>query len=143
MQNKELVDLENNKMLRSENIEYNSDSLKNTLDKIIESGSNEVGEYVKYENGRLVTAHKVTRNLSRTSAWGNMYETNEQVDLGIFPMTFKETPYIFLTLYGQNALFESVAGASKTSAGKVYLLAPTANSGCDYTIQVLAVGKWK
>lgn len=143
MQNKELVDLENNKMLRSENIEYNSDSLKNTLDKIIESGNNDVGEYVKYENGRLVTAHKVTRNLSRTSAWGNMYETNEQADLGNFPMTFKEIPYIFLTLYGQNALFESVAEASKTSAGKVYLLAPTANSSSDYTIQVLAVGKWK
>jgi hypothetical protein len=32
MQGKKLVNLDNNLMLKSENIEYNNDTLKNTLD---------------------------------------------------------------------------------------------------------------
>lgn len=110
---------------------------------IIDSGTNSSGEWIKFSNGKLITVHQVTRNLSRTSSWGNMYETSEPADLGNYPIGFKDTPYIYLTLYGQNALFEAVNSPSKTHAGTAYLLAPTANNGADYTIQVLAVGKWK
>lgn len=113
------------------------------INEIIEIGTNTIGEYTKYANGRLETIHQVTRTLSRTSSWGNMYETSESADLGNYPIEFKDTPYIYLTLYGQNALFEAVNNPSKTHAGTCYLLAPTANSSANYTIQVLAVGKWK
>lgn len=101
------------------------------------------GIYIKFANGALITIHQVTRNLSRTSTWGNMYETTEPADLGNFPVEFKDTPYIFLTLYNSNALFEAVQNATKDSAGSVYILAPTSASSTNYTIQVLAFGKWK
>lgn len=120
-------------------IEQNTNDIAN----IIESGSNETGEWIKYADGRLITTHKVTRTLSRTSPRGNMYETDQQADLGQYPVAFKETPYIFLTLYGQNAILEAVNNPTETNAGLVYLLAPTSNSSANYTIQVLAIGRWK
>lgn len=139
--------------LMQNNIENSFKSNKTTSDKdtyncnyinsIIEGGSNSNGNWIKFADGTLITVHQVNQTLSRTSAWGNMYETNQAASLGDFPVEFKYTPFIFLTLYGQNALFESINDATKSSAGKVYLIAPTANDGQTYTIQVLAIGKWK
>ena len=48
--NKTKVNLDNNLILKSENVEYNNDTLKNTLDKIIESGSNDNGRWIKYSD---------------------------------------------------------------------------------------------
>lgn len=101
------------------------------------------GIYIKFTNGLLITIHQVTCNLSRTATWGNMYETTEPADLGNFPMEFKDTPYEFLTLYNSNALFEAVQNSTKNSAGSVYIIAPTLAGSTNYTIQVLAFGRWK
>lgn len=139
--------------LMQNNIENSFKSNKTTSDKdtyncnyingIIESESNSNGNWIKFADGTLITVHQVNQTLSRSSAWGNMYETDQAASLGNYPQEFKYTPYIFLTLYGTNALFEAVNDTTKTSAGKVYLIAPTANAGQNYTIQVLAVGRWK
>lgn len=110
---------------------------------VVESGSNEIGEYVKYANGRLITMHKVTRNLARTSAWGNMYESTAQADLGNYPIAFKDTPFVYITLHEVNAMLEAVQFSTTSNAGKVYILAPTLSEGADYVFQVLAIGRWK
>lgn len=110
---------------------------------VVESGSNEIGEYIKYANGRLITMHKVTRTLARTSVWGNMYESTAQADLGNYPMAFKDTPFVYITLHEVNASLEAVQFSSANNAGKVYILAPTLSESADYTFQVLAIGKWK
>lgn len=72
-----------------------------------------------------------------------MYETTEAAELGNYPTQFKDTPYIFLTLYGQSAIFEAIKNATNENAGSVYLLGPTSNAASTYTIQVLAIGRWK
>lgn len=115
----------------------------NYINSIIESGSNEIGEYIKYANGRLITMHKVTRNLARTAAWGNMYESTTQADLGNYPITFKDIPFVYITLHGANSTLEAVQFTSANNAGKVYVLGPTYNASEDYVFQVLAIGKWK
>ena len=143
MQGKKLVNLDNNLMLKSENIEYNNDTLKNTLDKIIESGSNETGEYIKYANGRLITMHEVTRNLERTKTWGNLYESNIQADLGNYPISFKDIPFVYITLHKTDAMPESVQQSTTSNAGKVHIMAPTAAEAADYVFHVLAIGRWK
>lgn len=122
----------------------NKNNLVSAINEIIvESGSNEIGEYIKYANGRLITMHKVTRNLARTASWGNMYESTEQADLGNYPMAFKDTPFVYITLHDINATIESVQYSSANNAGKVFVLAPTSNASENYVFQVLAIGKWK
>lgn len=110
---------------------------------IVESGSNKNGSWIKYSDGRLITMHKVTRTLARTSAWGNMYESTTQADLGNYPMAFKDIPFVYVTLHEVNASLEAVQFSSANNAGKVYILAPTSSKSADYTFQVLAIGRWK
>lgn len=110
---------------------------------IVESGSNDNGRWIKYSDGRLITMHKVTRTLARTSAWGNMYESTTQADLGNYPMAFKDIPFVYVTLHEVNASLEAVQFSSANNAGKVYILAPTSSESADYTFQVLAIGRWK
>ena len=110
---------------------------------IVESGSNDNGSWIKYSDGRLITMHKVTRTLARTSTWGNMYESTTQADLGNYPMAFKDIPFVYVTLHEVNALLEAVQFSSANNAGKVYILAPTLSESADYTFQVLAIGRWK
>lgn len=110
---------------------------------IVESGSNDNGSWIKYSDGRLITMHKVTRTLARTSAWGNMYESTTQADLGNYPMAFKDIPFVYVTLHEVNASLEAVQFSSANNAGKVYILAPTSSKSADYTFQVLAIGRWK
>ncbi len=143
MQNKELVDLENNKMLRSENIEYNSDSLKDTLDKIIESGSNANGNYIKYSNGTMICTKKVSfTSLQFTSAWGNVYEASP-VDLGDYAEEFSEIPLVFITAAQSTATPEGF-GNTKTSFGTMTFYRPLKTTAdYTYTFYLMAIGKWK
>lgn len=110
---------------------------------IVESGSNNDGKWIKYSDGRLITMHKVTRNLARTATWGNMYESTTQADLGNYPMAFKDIPFVYVTLHETNASLEAVQFSSANNAGKVYILAPTSSESVDYVFHVLAIGRWK
>lgn len=130
-------------LLDSTGIVHKKQLLKDVLDSIVESGENEVGTYIKFASGMLITIHQVNQYLERTSEWGSMFETTQPANLGNFPVAFKYTPFIFLTLYNNNALFEAINDATNTTAGKVYIIAPTSNASQIYTIQVLAVGSWK
>lgn len=110
---------------------------------IVESGSNDNGSWIKYSDGRLITMHKVTRNLARTATWGNMYESTTQADLGNYPMAFKDIPFVYVTLHEVNASLEAVQFSSVNNAGKVFIIAPTLSESADYVFHVLAIGKWK
>lgn len=133
----------NAKPMNNTNMNILQANIENAINEVVESGNNETGIYVKFASGTLITIHQVNQYLARTSAWGNMYETTQPANLGSYPIEFKYTPYIFLTLFNNNALFEAVKDTTKTSAGNVYLIAPTANESQVYTIQVLAIGRWK
>lgn len=110
---------------------------------VVESGTNEIGEYIKYANGRLITMHKVTRKLARTSSWGSMFESTTQADLGNYPIAFKDIPFVYVTLHDVNSMLEAVQFTSANNAGKVFVLGPTSNASEDYVFQVLAIGKWR
>lgn len=122
----------------------NKDDLVGAINEVVvESGSNEIGEYIKYANGRLITMHKVTRNLARTNAWGSMYDSPTQADLGDYPIAFKEVPFVFVTLHDVNATMEAIQYSSTSNAGKVFVMAPTYSEGADYVFHILAIGRWK
>lgn len=122
----------------------NKNNLVSAINEIVvESGSNEIGEYIKYANGRLITMHKVTRKLARTSSWGSMFESTTQADLGNYPIAFKDIPFVYVTLHDVNSTLEAVQFSTTSNAGKVFVLAPTSNASENYVFQVLAIGRWK
>lgn len=140
--NKQKIDLENDKILRSENIEYNNDTLKNTLDKIVESGTNTNGTYVKYSNGTMICYNTVSHeNVSITSAWGVFYEST-LLSLGDYAKPFTSVPTLVLTSHFPNFV-EKYANDSETSPGGFYACKPKSASSEIVRVSYIAIGKWK
>lgn len=144
---KTVIDLDNNVIIRSENIEHEDDTLKNYLDsRIIERGTNSDGSYIKFWDGTLICTKKVTGSVSITSNWGSLYDTGEApLDLGSWPCAFFEVPEnIQVTFAGGNGQWvEGFSEAySKTKAGKVTIASATSkNANAQYN--VMAIGRWK
>lgn len=113
------------------------------LGNIIESGSNENGDYIKYSDGTMICTKKVSFvGLQFTTAWGSVYET-PPVELGNYAQEFLEIPLIFITAATSSAVAEGV-GNTKTGFGKVTFYRPI-RTDADYTyaFHLMAIGKWK
>ena len=143
--NKTKVNLDNNLILKSENVEYNNDTLKNTLDKIIESGSNDNGSWIKYSDGTLIQYGNVTKSIniktkSSSSGWyyGDGYAIN-------FPINFSDTNYFAEVKPAMSALITL----------NIYSITNYRNSICEfnlssnieynnsYKFRWFAIGRWK
>lgn len=134
-----------NNLILEFQIEENTEATKYTpfAGYMVESGSNDKGSWIKYSDGTLITMHKVTRYLARTNAWGSMYDSPTQADLGDYPIAFKDVPFVFVTLHDVNATMEAIQYSSASNAGKVFVMAPTSSKGANYVFHILAIGKWK
>lgn len=110
MNNKTMINLDNNLMLKSENIEYNNDSLKNILDELnfedvtsrltFVNCTLQTGKVLKF--GKLVFMHlKIVPTI--TSGWGNVVQ-NLPDDLFPFLLHDGGAPVVGSTfwIYGQN-----------------------------------------
>lgn len=110
--NKQKIDLENDKILRSENVEYENNSLTNFLDNntIYDSGTNSNGNWIRYKNGIMICTKKVEAVIPITDSWGSLYESGD-VELGDFPQPFIDIPVINVSnasITGAGALIEAV-----------------------------------
>ena len=132
--NKQKIDLENDKILRSQNIEYNNQSLKDYLDKntIYDSGTNSNGNWIRYKN---VVIDK---------AWGSVYETANVVNFGNYAQEFIEIPSVSIDLAdGSTCFCESFSGRTKKSIGSTWLWKPAVEADGTMTFDIIAIGKWK
>lgn len=138
------IKFKNNIYWDSTGIIHNKELLSNLLNSsVVECGETSNGNYTKYAGGRLITVHQVDAVVKRTQEWGPLYESTEPVDLGNFPISFAYTPFVFVTLYGNDGILGGVKNATKSHAGKIYVSGPTFNASQYHTFQVLAVGRWK
>lgn len=106
-------------------------------------GSNSNGNYYKFTDGTLICTKSV--NLGKPSfntAWGVLYET-PLISLGSFAVPFVgELPKVSCTMLG-SALIECVTGTTLTQAGSVWLVRPDQYSNNSYTLNLIAIGRWK
>ena len=73
---------------------YSCDYINNTINSIVESGSNENGNWIKYADGTMIcTATKVFKKIDINNSWGSLYETAE-LTLGNFPQQCISTPTV-------------------------------------------------
>lgn len=141
---KTVIDLDNNLIIRSENIEHEDDTLKNYLDsRIIDSGSNNNGNWIKYSDGTMICTKKVVfSGLQFTTSFGSMYEA-PSVYLGDYAKEFIDTPTPFYSASTSTCIVESFAN-TKASFGTVTLLRPVKTTAdYTYTINLMAIGRWK
>lgn len=144
--NKTKVNLDNNLILKSENVEYNNDTLKNTLDKIIETGSNSNGSWIKYLNGIMICYGKTTKNVSITN-FSNSQKYYYQDDINIkLPISFIDSDYYsnVIAVNNQNGSQNVYAIRNKTQSKFDFCLSSLISfSSNNNTFWWLAIGRWK
>ena len=131
---------------------YNCVYINDAINSIIESGSNENGNWIKYNDGTMIcTATKLFENVSVTNSWGNLYETEELI-LGNFPQPFISTPEgincIMITNSnssgkGSGGFVEYIVQTTNTSWGKTAIAKPASSVAANIGLSLIAIGKWK
>lgn len=131
---------------------YSCDYINKTINIIIESGSNENGNWIKYSDGTMIcTATKVFENIDVNNSWGNLYETQE-LSLGNFPQQFISTPTgINCNMItnsntngkGSAGFVEYIVQTTNTSWGKTAIAKATSSVVANIGLSLIAIGKWK
>ena len=127
-------------------VEYNGTTVPQGYEKvsdnnIIESGSNENGNWIKFVDGTMICNCSVTRNIANTNAWNNLFIG----DIQNIPF-----PQTFIELYTCNVDLHSTRNAWKMSnniptvsgTGSMFSVSPESFTE-DMRICVIAIGKWK
>lgn len=139
--NKTKIDLDDDLILRSENVEYDNDTLKNKLDTIVESGSNDDGNWIKFSNGTMICICSVVRNIANTTAWNNMF-IGDILNIP-FPQTFVELYSCNIDLYTTRNVWKMSGGIPSTSGTNTFYSISPESFTTDIQINVIAIGKWK
>ena len=147
--NKIKVNLTNNLILKSKNIEYKDGTLKDCLDNIIDSGSNSNGEYLKFANGIMIQFQRYSIDVAITTQWGSWYYGTQACPN--FPQSFVgEMPTITATIYPTSSswcLGNLVYGTGKpqslTSAGTIMCVKPDRGNSVPVVAEIISIGRWK
>lgn len=116
----------------------------NELNSAIESGSNENGNYTKYADGTMICTKQVTVTTRIDRAFGSLYETSSVIEFGDYAEVFISVPLVFTYCISRTGIPEAMQQTTETNWGKTWLMRPIADtSDQSYTINLLAIGKWK
>ena len=112
------------------------------LDTIIESGSNDNGEYVKFYDGTMIcTKHANFGQKSVSNPWGSLYETGE-ITIGDYPQAFIERPIVSITPDSTFFVEKNGSSTTNTSWGSFWAVRPVALT-MYIAVECIAIGKWK
>ena len=126
----------------------NSENFLISGNPIIESGSNDNGEYVKFYDGTMICRKTCTGSADINKSWGTMYDTGdgtgELISLGDYPKPFVgKRPQMLPLFAGANSCFvASIRHQSNSFVGHIILASPRSKS-VNYTIDIIAIGRWK
>lgn len=127
--------------ISAENLNQMQDNIEESINEIIETGSNENGYYEKYSNGVLKCYHVLILD-KQDPTYHFQYGT------WTYPVSFIESPYINATPYN----WTTHANSTKVSAGptscnvmqhSINVLSMTPEDGVNEAVSLVATGKWK
>ena len=115
---------------------------------VFEYGSNSDGQYVKFVDGTLICwKTKSFTGVAITSAWGNVYENTNALNLGNWATPFISTPTIFTSpgrISGSvSAFVEQIQNSSATAVGTTFFWCPRTHSSATVVANILGIGRWK
>jgi len=110
---------------------------------IVESGSNENGEWIKWANGFMICTKNRTFQATCQTPFGVLFES-EQIDFGYMAQSFIEVPKIFPGNVRRTAMMEGLYDSTNNHFGRGWIMRPLQETvEQTYTIYLLAVGWWK
>lgn len=117
---------------------------------ITTSGSNENGTYIKFDDGTLVCwGNRTFNNVACTVAWGSLYESTTEVDLGTYPYAFYSRPRVSVQCTSGSGLVTvfleqiRISDANPEKIGTVYVCRPQSTPSVNFGVDFIAIGRWK
>ena len=133
----EVVDsLEGNEKTKSPSVQ----AVNSAIGQIIESGSNDNGNYIKYSDGTMICRGTVIIPIT-TISWGNIYACDWSGSIA-FPIAFIEKPTIIANSVSNAGIIAKII-ASATSIIAITVTRGTTISNTNYPIDFIAIGRWK
>ena len=123
-----------------------SSSIVGAINSVVSSGSNAVGNYVKYADGTMICYGGKSGNATWSDYWGFCKRSPDNANDAIaltFPQTFKSTPTVQLTGDQDGSIFAVSVVVVSTTTLKVVAFKPSQSSNTNYKYTWLAIGKWK
>lgn len=113
---------------------------------IVESGSNEKGNWIKFVDGTMITYQNVDITLSVTEAWGGIFVGNYATPIN-FPQTFKEPPEVLIDLkFIQGAGWRvdwDYPVITNSSIKNIGVGRGISTDTSKFKATIFAIGKWK
>ena len=117
-------------------------NLKSEISKIIESGDNENGSFIKYSNGIMICLQSIEGIVNISTAWGSLYQSGI-LKTPNFPEQFIDAPYVLLTNHNGESVIAPNGLSTNSKPEDVVLLRGTTSPDMRYKIDILSIGKWK
>lgn len=125
------------------NLNNLQDNVENAINGIIESGSNSNGSYIKFSDGTMICRKTMSyTNIAINNAWGSLYESNSSLNIGNYAMPFINVPEISITPCNP-IIIEKFGDATASSFGTFFAVKPKTAEKETFTINCIAIGKWK
>ena len=123
------------------------DNLVNAINStIIESGTNNNGTYIKYDNGIMICTKTVEGTVDlKEQYYTYFYHTadNKYFNLGDYAVPFIERPICNITFRGGNPQWIcAIQNQSATHVGDLHILTVTSKTAGAY-YDIIAIGRWK
>lgn len=138
------IKLKDNKYWDSSSILHNRELLSTKI--INSSGSNSNGNWIKFEDGTMITYQEIEVEMACNTAWGNLFVGNYATAIN-FPQTFKELPKVLIDLkLNAGACFKvewEIPIITTSSYKNIGIGRGSSSNAVGFTITLYAIGKWK
>lgn len=119
----------------------------NYINNIVESGNNDNGNWVKFEDGTMICTRTITATIDCTNAWGTLYygQNNDKYN---FAQSFIKPPILNLQYNTTGAMsFIPIvySGIVIDNDGfkRIEITRPNSVANIGVKVYVIAIGKWK
>lgn len=115
------------------------------VNELIESGSNNNGNWLKFSDGTMIITQTYTHTISSWGTWGSLYYNNF-VDPPNYPISFVSSPTVSVSTShsGSNFwLYDRGGGGTNTTSPLMGCVRPNNGSTATVSVYVTAIGKWK
>lgn len=118
----------------------------NYINGIIESGSNDNGNWIKYVDGTMITYQEIEVEIACNTAWGNLFVGNYATSIN-FPQIFKGLPKVLIDLKLKvGACFKvewEIPIITTSSYKNIGVGRGTSSDAVGFKATIFAIGKWK
>ena len=124
-----------------------TDTLVGAINSVVESGSNSNGSWIKYADGTMICTRSIEKQLPCTATWGSLFYGFDS-DVYNFAQEFITPPLLYLFAYQRldsSFWLSNYYNTIITTTGfyNFAIMRPTSADNVAYTLNVLAIGRWK